>query len=45
MFLMPASELLSGKRRMAAGMAHTVSIAWHIPAGLLIAPHGMQKAA
>ena len=40
-----ASELLSGKRRMTAEMAHTISTAWHIPAGLLIAPHETEKAA
>ena len=34
-----ASDVLTGKRRVSLNVAHKISLAWHIPIQLLVAPY------
>ena len=40
-----ASEFLNGRRRLTIDVAHKISMAWHIPAQLLVAPYDLVTAA
>ena len=40
-----ASEVLAGTRRLTTAAIHKISKAWHIPAGILVAPYELKRVA